>query len=248
LIQTQAQAGISRIDDIYHAEITPIITEQTRANRTLMHPYLVSLRHIMHIRNSWLLILDACGGTVGKGALLPTQAAQLALALHYLHGRGFIHGSVRADNVHYRLYDNGSVTLSGGLQTISRVPLNKGAFEAADWFDFGHVLKDLGRNAARDVLLADLVKQLTCDRIEDRLGLGPSGFQRIKAHAYFASVNWDSLLEVISMAAQCTRRTVVEDDPKDCDEYDWCDAVLESSDDMLMPEQVLRNSYGNSRQ
>lgn len=245
---------------VYHAELVEAVPEATQHNRRLMHPYLASLRYIRRVGRAWLVVVDGGGRRVRAGALTATQAAQVALALHFLHGRGFMHGSVGAWNVREGVGEGG-VVLGGAWRTLRRVPLDDGVFEGADWYAFGMLLGQLGRRD-RDGLLVDAVRQMTLARTEDRLGFGPGGFHAIKAHPFFAAVDWDALLEAIMDAASahldgCDAEAVAVDVDKDVDkdrdrdvlreegEYDWRDAVRGSSEDMLMLEQVVRNSYGS---
>jgi hypothetical protein len=243
---------VRRLDNatvMLHAEEYSCVPVQIRQHQRLFHPYLVNLHCQLRLGpNRWLIVSDAgCSVALSSHlSLEPAHAAQIALALHYLHGRGFMHGSVCKGNV----WEAGeAVKLAGSFQTLSHISEDHGEYEGADWNAFGHLLQELFLPNARDpAVLTDLIERLTKGRAGERISYGPGGFQCIKSHPYFGAVSWDSLYESVSRLVRSNSHCeslARRQQPLETDEYDWITQVASSEEDVLMLEQVLKNSSGS---
>lgn len=214
----------------------------------LEHPFIVNLRYAFQDAENMFMVLDLMiGGDLKyhlkqfgyfSEQLIKVYAAEIIVALEYLHNQGVIHRDIKPDNLlldgegHVHLTDfnvaaylpeNGIKlhSYSGTISYMAPEVIDKqvGYREDCDWWSLGVVLFEFAfgkrpfrggtskevasrihkgqfnfpSNSTRMDLsedFYDLISNLLQRRVEDRLGVGDLGLQRLKAHPFFKGFEW----------------------------------------------------------
>lgn len=176
---------------------------------------------------------DLVTGADGEEVLIPRDlkelgkwASQLALAVHYIHSYGLVHGNINPRSIflsnsstsrdillgsfkHLRRLESGGKKLTGqcGDYEEFRAPEEE-YFEEIDWYAYGRTLS-VWRNQQLEYAngsgcddLNDLIYRLTMLEPEGRLGYGPGAFKSIQSHAFFAQTDWSQLLGLSTTATR----------------------------------------------
>ncbi|KDO18020.1 AGC protein kinase [Saprolegnia parasitica CBS 223.65] len=198
--------------------------EHTRTERKVLavvsHPFIVSLHYAFQTNDKLYFVLDYCPGgelffhltRLGKftEAMARFYSAELVVALEHLHSLGVVYRDLKPENI---LLDE------LGHYLAPEVLARKGHGTAVDWWGLGMVLFEMltgmppwyTRNRQdlyariRDAPLeiphyvsheaASLIRALLHRDPDKRLGgVKGHGAANVKAHPFFASVDWDGLL------------------------------------------------------
>lgn len=150
------------------------------------------------------------------------RAGQLATIVHYIHSYGLVHGNINPQSIRFTDRDTlklgsfkylriveGGRRLSGVCGDLEgfRAPECRKSeyFEEIDWFSYGKVLQFWYNQNHESLktkhdphLLNDLIKKLTDENCSEefRLGYGPAAFKSIQSHSFFASLDWQPLLQL----------------------------------------------------
>ena len=228
--------------------------EHTRTERVVLgvidHPFIASMHFAFQTTSKLYFVLEYCpGGEVffhlSRQRTFPEStarifAAELVLALHYLHTLGIAYRDLKPENIlldvdgHVKLTDfglakNGVAEGHRGAQSLCGTPeylapevINRqGHGTAVDWWGLGMVLYEMitglppwytrdkkvlfMRLRSAELTFPAYVSQDAQALITSLLDRDPTtrlgvdndsgkGIDRIRAHAFFASINWDDLL------------------------------------------------------
>ncbi|KAH7947042.1 hypothetical protein HPB52_007473 [Rhipicephalus sanguineus] len=145
--------------------------------------------------------------------------AELALALDHLHGLGIIYRDLKPENIlldsdgHISLTDFGlskealndqkAYSFCGTIEYMAPEVINrKGHTMAADWWSFGVLMFEMltgglpfqGTNRKETMIqILNLLRALFKRNPANRLGSGPNAIGDIKAHPFFATIDWGQL-------------------------------------------------------
>ncbi|CAE1286469.1 RSKL [Acanthosepion pharaonis] len=152
--------------------------------------------------------LDGIGNWPSE-ALLPEScirnwAAEIVVALAYLHAQGIICRDLKPANV--LLGDKGHILITyfcqlnnvdklldesavENMYTAPELRTISSYTEVCDWWSFGALLYELlsGKEAQ------GILEELLCYNPRERLGSGINGAEDIKAHPFFAGIDWNYL-------------------------------------------------------
>ena len=229
------------------------VGESARHEREVLslihHPFLVTLRYAFQSASKLYLVMDFVqGGELWRRLdSLPGRsmserdcrfyAAEVVLALEYLHARDIIYRDLKPENVlldrrgHVVLSDFGfakscvtgersSNSFLGTAHAMSPEMVDgSGHGKGTDWWALGVLICELltGRppfsannrqQLQQQILSAQLhlpqhlslhakhlISQLLKRQLDRRLGCGEGGVQAVKAHPFFAGINWQKLGE-----------------------------------------------------
>ncbi|KAJ2846351.1 hypothetical protein IWW36_004394, partial [Coemansia brasiliensis] len=181
------------------------------------HPYILNLRFSFQNAHTLFMATELqSGGTLRqqlKGrrvgeAVARVWAAELSSALQHLHfEQGIVHGQVGMDSV---MVDMGGHVVLGGFSGAAR-GAEAACGYADDWQGVGLVVHwalfgrapvwtnagDVVFPVATDVRVTmdcmSAVRGLLNQDPLRRLGAGPSGFDRLRQHPFFAALDWPAL-------------------------------------------------------
>jgi serine/threonine protein kinase len=235
--------------------------EHTRTERVVLgvidHPFIARMHYAFQTDSKLYFILEYCpGGEVffhlSRQRTFPEStarvfAAELVLALHYLHGLGIAYRDLKPENVlldvdgHVKLTDfglakNGVAEPNRGAQSLCGTPeylapevINRsGHGTAVDWWGLGMVLYEMitglppwytrdkkvlfmrlrsaaltfpphvspeARGLIAGLLDRDPSTRLGVDHATSSCDEGKGGgIARLRAHPFFAAIDWDELL------------------------------------------------------
>eukprot|EP00455_Lapot_gusevi_P020628 TRINITY_DN21838_c0_g2_i1.p1 TRINITY_DN21838_c0_g2~~TRINITY_DN21838_c0_g2_i1.p1 ORF type:complete len:418 (+),score=72.88 TRINITY_DN21838_c0_g2_i1:49-1302(+) len=226
--------------------------EHTKTERNVLeyvrHPFIVALRYAFQTRNKLYFVLDYCAGGelffhLGKAGkfsekLAKFYAAEIVLALEYLHNLGIVYRDLKPENVlldgngHIALTDFG-LSKEGIIDNTSahsfcgtpeylapEILTRTGHGRAADWWSLGALLYEMltgmppfySRDRERlfqKILKSELMfprqfspeaksllKGLLNRDSNERLGSSKEDAKEIKAHPFFADIDFDLLLNL----------------------------------------------------
>ncbi|CAO3685122.1 unnamed protein product [Rhizopus stolonifer] len=224
-----------------------IISERHLLER-IGHNLIVNLRYAFQDDEHLFMVLDLMlGGDLRfhleRLGRLPENyaqfyAAELSLALNYLHSENIVHRDIKPENI--LLDENGHVhmtdfniairfnsqrpkplmSVAGSMAYIAPEILKKeGYYYSIDWWSLGVLLYELlygkrpfrakSSESLQKAILnqpiefpddpnispeaIDFVKSLLDRDITKRLGVGDSGFERLKQHVWLKEIQWDIL-------------------------------------------------------
>ncbi|CAB0042149.1 unnamed protein product [Trichogramma brassicae] len=175
--------------------------------QSIKHPFIVDLHYAFQTQGKLYLILEYLGGgelftVLGKNRIFLEHqasffAAEIILAIEYLHSNGIIYRDLKPENVlfdeygHIKLTDFGlckekilndaiTHTFCGTIEYMApEILQDAGHGRACDWWSLGIILFEM-LNGRRDV--------------SKRLGSGVSDANEIKGHKFFEKLDWNKIL------------------------------------------------------
>ncbi|CAO3644219.1 unnamed protein product [Cunninghamella blakesleeana] len=245
--QLYALKYINKAKCIKMRAVDNIISER-RILEQLNYNYIVNLRYAFQDDENLFMVIDLMlGGDLRfhldrmghfDEDLVKFYAAELALAIHYLHEHNIVHRDLKPDNIlldekgHAHLTDfniavqfsekKALTSVAGSMAYMAPEILKKrGYFASVDWWSFGVVIYELlfgkrpfkgkSNESLKQAILNNpiefcdepkvsveaiqFIKGLLTREVPERLGVGKEGFEKLKAHPWFRSIDWDKLEE-----------------------------------------------------
>ncbi|WOO81193.1 cAMP-dependent protein kinase type 1 [Vanrija pseudolonga] len=203
--------------------------EHTNSEREMLvrvrHPFLVNLWGTFQDANNLYMVMDFVAGgelfsLLRKSQRFPNSvakfyAAEVALALDYLHSLDIIYRDLKPENLllgadgHVKVTDFGFAkhvpditwTLCGTPDYLApEVVQSKGYNKSVDWYALGVLIFEMLIIAGKvryptyfDNLARELLKNLLVGDLTKRYGNLRNGSADIFGHGWFAEVDWDKL-------------------------------------------------------
>lgn len=226
------------------AAVTFTLTER-HVLKTYNHPFVVSLKYSFQTKSSLFMVLDYVGGgelfyhMAERGVFdedtVRFYAAQIVLALGFLHDHGVTYRDLKPENLLLDIHGNiclcdfglckeqvdgeNTFTLCGSPEYMApEVLQGRGYGRSVDWWALGILIYEMltglppfysedAMEMSQNILTApihfpdhlsknimSLIVQLLKRDPARRLGSGPGDAEDIKAHPFFAPVDWKRIL------------------------------------------------------